>query len=167
MNDATSVPRPLLSMYSIQTRFRTIRWVSFSKPRTTRLSSSASFPKTIRPRHRTTAMSSVLETSSFRAMAPSGPSSRVIISPRRHRFQYKSKLVGAHCCCKIPITLIEGFERLFTSITPKRLPPQETLIWRRDRFACLVCRFGNSVRSHFDKIFSDFRPTSRCTRKHR
>src|SRR5262249_1145013 len=35
--------------------------------RTTRLSSSASFPKTTRPRHRTTAIPSVVETSRFRA----------------------------------------------------------------------------------------------------
>jgi hypothetical protein len=107
MNDATSVPRPLLSMYSIQRRFRTIRWVSFSKPRTNRLSSSASSPKTIRPRHRTTAMLSVLETSSFRATDLSRPSCRALSRDDGSAPSISQTHWASHCCCKIGITLID------------------------------------------------------------
>ena len=135
--DATSVPRPLLSMSSIQRRFRTIRWVSFSKPRTTRLSSSASSPKTIRPRHRTTATSSVLETSSPRAMAPLRSVVSRMISPRRHRSQYKSKLVGPLLVAQSRLLLLERKRakekrKIATSPTPQR-PPRQRL--RSDGFS--------------------------------
>jgi hypothetical protein len=94
MNEATKVPRPLLSMCAIQARFRTICLVSFSKPRTIRLSSSDSSPKTIRPRHRTTAMPLVLEMSKSSDMVGHGLSCGALSPDNSTAAQYKPKRVG-------------------------------------------------------------------------